>query len=65
MKSALYAYNIPLVVRALFSTILWLAGQDQNTVFYGFQIIIYKFCLFISIIVGFKMKKIQILINFD
>lgn len=65
MKCALYCYNIPLFIRALMSTIIWALDKNENSEFYGIQLIIYKFLLFIAVLVGFKMKKVEILINFD
>ena len=68
MRYPLYCHNIPLFLRALMSTILYLALSDDysnNSAYYGFQLIIYKFLLFIAVLVGFKMKKIEILINFE
>lgn len=65
MKQAIYFYNIPLLARALLSLILFLKGEQNNSPYYGFQIILYKIGLFIAIIVGFKMKSIYIQLNAD
>ena len=64
-KWAIYAYNIPMLVRAILTTILNSSTQNVNSGYYSYQMIIYKMCLFIAILVGFMMKKIEILINFD
>ena len=54
-----------MLVRPILSTILLATRQDENSSFYSYQMIIYKMCLFFTILVGFMMKKIEILINFD
>ena len=65
LKIAIYAYNIPMLARAVTSTTLYVTNNSENSSYYMLQLVIYKLCLFIAIFVGFMMKKIEILINFD
>ena len=65
LKFAIYAYNVPMLLRCVASTWLFTTENNENSSYYMFQMIIYKMCLFIAIFVGFMMKKIEILINFD
>lgn len=61
----LYLFNIPMLLRPILSNVLISLDRSKNSNFYAYQMIVYKFCLFFAILVGFMMKKIEILINFD
>ena len=54
-----------MLARCVTSTTLHITNNTENSSYYMFQMVIYKMCLFIAIFVGFMMKKIEILINFD
>ena len=63
----MYLYIIPLFFRvAMMLFIIVINTEDDGGIefgLYGIQMIIYKFCIFIGSLVGFKMKKVQIGIN--